>query len=867
MKSQNKFLSFQRKIFKKYGITYYSIDIEIQWNEKEKKIKKKPIGMPSYKDKKVQCKFDENKNGLIIPLGKRYDGLIGVDVDNKNDTINFFNNLAEENDFDLNTLSVKTINAGMHYYFKLTDKQMKELDKFMSSTAVCFTTPEEKRYIDIKYTNQVFFGPTYINDDGIIRTYEVENDCEPVILPEYLFNEILRTHKKQTNCTKNTKKITDAKVTKKNTHKEKGSKKINKNDKMNNDEADNLNFDIGNLIDDIDNLTNNETEELMSEKTDEPSAKKSNNLIVREPINKEKEAQVRLYLNCLNEKRFDDRTEWLCIGAIIYNECKSYELFEEYSKKSKKYESTECEKLWKSFKEERDKKATIKKLIKLAEQDTQNNNKIFIKAIINDKNTILKLLFEYGATDLYLSYLFYNLKSTSFLYDDICGCWYYINEYGMYTIDKNGTNIKKAMDECMISCIKQDYMRQIMSNNNDDNNGNTDKILYGKYMQLCKYCGSKNADNVINRSKLLFIKESIYEKMDAVNPQIIGFENGVYDLEKNILRNAKPEECVSVTTGYNYAKADNKLKEKAMQLLKMIFPDVEELRYMLKHISLGLCGINSEEKVFIYIGNGANGKSLLRDIIQTVLGNYFDTMDISYLYKSNIIRPDAPNPIMARKKNSRFVICTEPEGDVILRGSTIKSLSGNDPQQVRLLYGNSFNFIPKFKLVIQTNTEPVFHSLDGGMKRRIIMITFPNKFVENPVFENERKIDKTLKKKITVDKLYVHEFFEILVEHYKMYLKEGLILPKRFAEKTNEFIRNNDPITEWFETRIEKVTDPKAEIQASELYNNFQDFIKDEYRDITQTFFKNTLLNIGIKQKKKRLGNFYQGIRYRVDNV
>jgi phage/plasmid-associated DNA primase len=69
-------------------------------------------------------------------------------------------------------------------------------------------------------------------------------------------------------------------------------------------------------------------------------------------------------------------------------------------------------------------------------------------------------------------------------------------------------------------------------------------------------------------------------------------------------------------------------------------------------------------------------------------------------------------------------------------------------------YGNTFNYTPKFKLIIQTNSEPIFEGFDGGMKRRTILITFPNKFVENPILNYERKIDTKLKSKISIEKLY-----------------------------------------------------------------------------------------------------------------
>src|SRR5436305_1340550 len=103
------FLRDQREKLESYGLVYYSIGLELS-RDKEGRLKKGAKGLPKYKDKKVKSKVDELKNGMIILLGKRYGGLIGVDVDNKNDTVRFFKEMSEEQGYDLDTLTVRTVN-------------------------------------------------------------------------------------------------------------------------------------------------------------------------------------------------------------------------------------------------------------------------------------------------------------------------------------------------------------------------------------------------------------------------------------------------------------------------------------------------------------------------------------------------------------------------------------------------------------------------------------------------------------------------------------------------------------------------------------------------------------------------------------
>ena len=85
------------------------------------------------------------------------------------------------------------------------------------------------------------------------------------------------------------------------------------------------------------------------------------------------------------------------------------------------------------------------------------------------------------------------------------------------------------------------------------------------------------------------------------------------------------------------------------------------------------------------------------------LGEYFDNMEIEWFAKTNHqSHAGAADSAMARKKNSRCVVSTEPEGDIVLRSAKLKQISGRDPIQVRELFKSSFNFVAKFKLFLQT---------------------------------------------------------------------------------------------------------------------------------------------------------------------
>ena len=53
----------------------------------------------------------------------------------------------------------------------------------------------------------------------------------------------------------------------------------------------------------------------------------------------------------------------------------------------------------------------------------------------------------------------------------------------------------------------------------------------------------------------MFYEPRFEDKLDA-NPKLLGFENGVYDLDNDEFREGRPEDYVSLSAGINYIEYD-----------------------------------------------------------------------------------------------------------------------------------------------------------------------------------------------------------------------------------------------------------------------------------------------------------------------
>jgi P4 family phage/plasmid primase-like protien len=572
----------------------------------------------------------------------------------------------------------------------------------------------------------------------------------------------------------------------------------------------------------------------------------------------ETDGRLKIYLDCLSTEYFDDYDLWLSIGAIIFNESNNFNLFDEYSKKSKKYNKESIIKMWNSYKQKRKKKATINRLIEMA---MESDGELYINAYCNDVVSIFDDIFK-DVNDTNIGYLFCYYANGNYIYDTINKQWYKFNKFGIwkkYDSDK----VKLDIVEKLLPIIKNEY--NVRSKNID--NENESKKLYESLNRCTSFIKkNRNREQILITMKGKLGNDLIFQKFDDVDNDLIGFENGIYDLKTFTFRIGKKEDYVTCTTGYDYDNKINKdTSKKVYQIFNDIMPNEEERIYLLKTISLGIIGRNIMEEFYIWIGTGANGKGLLRDMIAQTLGDdYFDSMEINYLENNNHgVHANNADNIMAKKKNTRLCITTEPEGDVNLKCAKLKQVSGNDKVQCRFNYGKLFNFVPKFKLIIQTNLDFRVEGYDGGIRRRLKLIKFPIKFVDEPISEFQRKINRNLKTEVKTDEFKL-SFMQILIKHYKLFVENDdfkLVLPPRILEDTNYFLDENDPINKFINDELIITNNEKDRVKSSVMYDTFKSNFSYDSSNVSQMKFKTVLSNKDIHIKRFDKGMFYYGIK------
>lgn len=560
-------------------------------------------------------------------------------------------------------------------------------------------------------------------------------------------------------------------------------------------------------------LTGEERTIDMSSVIPEKSDKKEK---VMMPPSKEEAIQL---LNMLSKARCDDRNDWLRVGWCLKSVDESLESdWIEWSKKSRKFDELVCYREWRSASPTGG--LTIGTLKYWAKSDSPGE----YAKLRHDK--INRLVYEARCgTDYDVANLIKNMYDGEFVCASIKdGTWYWYNNHRWNLDEKGHTLFRRISTEAYRKFMEAvaywakraadpDCSEEEQARINDD-------VLYHLRITCCKLKGVTKKNALMTELAHMFFVPKFMDALDA-KPNLLGFKNGVYDLDKMEFRAGIPEDYLSLSTGYDYTPKVIKVYRDAILDFFTSIQDSEEMRdYLLLSLAMTLHGTKKNQLVFFWVGKGANGKGTTVVLLIGSLGEYFYAPPIE-MYTTKRKSSSAANPEMHKAKGVRAMVSTEPEQDEILYVALIKAMTGGDTISARPLYGNPTDFILQAFPIIQMNVKPALSGNDGGVKRRLRNITFPFRFCENPQFPNDRKMSLELGDKFKNDVNFHQQFMLLLLEIYDSYRKGGFAVktPQKVLDETEAYLKENDHVSIYLSEHFEP--DPERMVSASEAYKNF----------------------------------------------
>ena len=283
----------------------------------------------------------------------------------------------------------------------------------------------------------------------------------------------------------------------------------------------------------------------------------------------------------------------------------------------------------------------------------------------------------------------------------------------------------------------------------------------GKYLKaVAALCNIRNRNNMLQDSKDVYFFDN--EQLDT-NDYFLNVQNGTLDLTEDNPKFVEhsPDMLLSKICNAEYNPAAD-CKEWKKFLSEIMQDDKEKILYLQKIAGLSLTGNTEQETAFILYGSTTrNGKSTFCETLIYLLGDYALTMKPESLaVKQNLDSRQASGDI-ARLAGCRFCNASEPPKRMLFDTALLKSLLGRDSITARHLHQREFSFIPKFKLVINTNYLPTITDDTVFSSGRINVISFDRHF-------EPQEQDKDLKNRLR-DKNELSGILNWCIEGLRLY--------------------------------------------------------------------------------------------------
>lgn len=217
--------------------------------------------------------------------------------------------------------------------------------------------------------------------------------------------------------------------------------------------------------------------------------------------------------------------------------------------------------------------------------------------------------------------------------------------------------------------------------------------------------------------------------------------------------------------------------------LERVQPNPALRGFLQRWLGISMTGLPIQKFAFFY-GHGANGKSVLVDLVAKILGDYGATAKVESLTGRNRRGGGDATPDLIPLVGARMVRASEPEEGERLQEGTIKELTGGEPILVRQLHADFIEVRPIFKLTISGNHKPDIRGTDDGIWRRVLLVPFD---VQIPPEERDEKLGAKLWEERA-------GIFNWLIDGLLQTLEGGLQEPKEVLEATDEYRADSDPI-------------------------------------------------------------------------
>ncbi len=374
-----------------------------------------------------------------------------------------------------------------------------------------------------------------------------------------------------------------------------------------------------------------------------------------------------------------------------------------------------------------------------------------------------------------------------------------------------------------------------------------DKRLQAALARVSQEAGAEGVFKRVARSGEVYTPATDFD----TKPELLNTTTGVYNLDTGQLTEPNPDLLLTKITGAGYVT--NSYEGSVFQkTLHECLPDKETRDYFQRVMGSTLNGRIRDHKLFILVGRGRNGKSLLIDAITGALGSYAGNIENSLLLQSS-----RPNEIKAQDysnladlKGLRLAVAHELPHGVRLDQAFVKRLTGGDQLKAKLMGKDFFEFAPSHTLTLLTNDLPVIDVNDPTIWTRLSIIEFKESF------EGRENLDLPTQLKTASERQAVLEW---LIQGWHAYQQRGLAEPESAKEALAEYRLDSDPLQRFIEDMTE--VGPGHTVQRSVFNKAVNESLQPGDKYLSDREIKNQMVKKGFKPDRMAGYRVWAGIR------
>lgn len=336
------------------------------------------------------------------------------------------------------------------------------------------------------------------------------------------------------------------------------------------------------------------------------------------------------------------------------------------------------------------------------------------------------------------------------------------------------------------------------------------------------------------------------------DPMQLGVQNGILDLKTGRL--LSPQVYIRVSKRCAVKFDSEAACPRFEQFMEEVLPCRDVRDFVQRWMGYCLTGRSSEKKFVMLLGVGDNGKSILLEVLNWLLGSYATKIDTEMLM-NHPRSPQGPSPDIVALQGKRLVYANETSEGQRLADARIKDLTGGDTLTGRVPYGKAaITFDPTHKLMLVGNHKPVITDTSSGMWSRIVLIPF------DVVIPKERR-DRQLLDKLKNEGSGILNW---MLAGLAKYLESGLTISSTLEGATAAYREEQDMVGEWISDHCTLGAELKCE--CTPAYKAFQRWCRDNgHGQPSKTTLTRRLKTANINQILGR--RCYQGFELNAEGV